>query len=327
MQKTFHRLLSLLVVLALPILPSPSAQAAAPMANTQTPGFYRMPLGRFEVTALFDGAIGLNKDLLQYIPPQATARLLSRMFVGSPQMQTSVNGYLVNTGTHLVLIDTGGTTAFRPGLGNLLNNLKASGYQPEQVDAVLITHLHGDHVGGITDAAGKPVFPNATIHTAQAESDFWLSLKNAEAAAKERQASFQFARDSAAPYQATGRWKTFSGDNVELVPGVFALDTHGHTPGHTVYAVRSEGKQLLVWGDLLHSHAVQFVKPGVAMIFDNDKKQAIAARRRILQLAAKEQALIAGAHLPFPGIGRVRADDKDSYAWVPVEFTPLPEKQ
>ena len=327
MQKIFRRLLILFVALAISVLPAMPVHAAAPMANTQTPGFYRLPLGKFEVTALFDGAIGLNKDLLQYIPPQATARLLNRMFVGSPQMQTSVNGYLINTGAHLVLIDAGGTAAFRPGLGNLLNNLKASGYQPEQVDAVLITHLHGDHVGGITDASGKPVFPNATIYTAQAESDFWLSLKNAEAAAKERQATFKFARDSAAPYQAAGQWKTFSGDNVELVPGIFALDTHGHPPGHTVYAVRSEGQQLLVWGDLLHAHAVQFVKPGVAMIFDNDKKLAIAARRRILQLAAKDQALIAGAHLPFPGIGRVRAEGKDSYAWVPVEFTPLPEKQ
>ena len=324
MQKLSRYLMVLAAAASFGLLPS--AQAAAPMMHTQAPGYYRMPLGQFEVTALFDGVLDLDKQLLQNIPPAVLAEMLGRMFVGNPKMQTSVNAFLINTGTHLVLVDTGAAKLFGPSLGNMLQNLKASGYQPDQVDMILITHLHGDHVGGITDAAGKPVFPKATIYTAQAESDFWLSQQNADAAPKERQGSFKMARDSAAPYQASGQWKTFSG-NVELAPGIKAIDTHGHTPGHTVYAVESDGQKLLLWGDLLHAHAVQFARPGVAMAFDNDQKQAIAARRNILQLAAKEKALVAGAHLPFPGIGHIRADGKGSYSWVPVEFTPMPEKK
>ena len=327
MRMTFRTLL-LAAALAVPAawLP-PLAQAAAPMAQTQAPGYYRMALGRFEVTALFDGVIGLDRQLLRMIPPEDAIRLLSRMFIGTPQIQTSVNAYLINTGEHLVLVDTGAAGLFGPNLGRLRQNLQAAGYQPEQVDTVLLTHLHGDHVGGLIDAAGKPVFPNATVYVAQAESDFWLSRQNADKASKERRESFKMASACAAPYQAAGRWKTFSGDNVELVPGIVALDAHGHTPGHTVYAVQSAGQRLLIWGDLLHAHAVQFVKPGVGMAFDNDQKQAAIARRRILQLAAREQDLVAGAHLPFPGIGHVRAEGKDSYSWVPLEFTPMSEKQ
>lgn len=324
MQKLSRYLMALAAVVSFGLLPQASVQAAAPMTHTQAPGYYRMQLGRFEVTALFDGVLNLNKKLLQGITEKELSQRLSRMFVGDPEMQTSVNAFLINTGTHLVLVDTGAAKLFGPGLGEMLQNLKAAGYQPEQVDTVLITHLHGDHVGGITDAAGKPVFPNASIHMAKAESDFWLSQQNADAAPKERQGSFKMARDSAAPYLASGQWKTFSG-NVELVPGIKTIDTHGHTPGHTVYAVESDGQKLLLWGDLLHAHAVQFARPDVTMAFDADQKQAIAARRGILQLAAKEKALVAGAHLPFPGIGHIRADGKDSYSWVPIEFTPMAE--
>ncbi|MFZ2628987.1 MAG: MBL fold metallo-hydrolase [Rugosibacter sp.] len=326
MQKLSRYLMMLAVAASFGLPPQASVQAAAPMAHTQAPGYYRMPLGQFEVTALFDGVLDLDKQLLQNIPPAVLAEMLGRMFVGDPKMQTSVNAFLINTGAHLVLVDTGAAKLFGPSLGNMLQNLKAAGYQPEQVDMILITHLHGDHVGGITDAAGQPVFPKATIYTAQAESDFWLSQQNADAAPKERQGSFKMARDSAAPYLASGQWKTFSG-NVELAPGIRTIDTHGHTPGHTVYAVESDGQKLLLWGDLLHAHAVQFARPGVAMAFDNDQKQAIAARRSILQQAAKGKALVAGAHLPFPGIGHIRADGKDSYRWVPVEYTPMAEKK
>ena len=324
MKKIFHFLMILAAVTNFGLLPP--VQAAVPMVHTQAPGYYRMPLGQFEITALFDGVLNLDKQLLRYVPPQLAARLLARMFVSDPKMQTSVNAFLVNTGTHLVLVDTGAAKLFGPGLGKMLQNLKAAGYQPEQVDTILITHLHGDHVGGITDAAGKPVFPNASIHMAKAESDFWLSQQNADAAPKERQRTFQTARASAAPYLASGQWKNFSG-NVELVPGISTIDTHGHTPGHTVYAVESEGQKLLLWGDLLHAHAVQFARPDVTMAFDADQKQAIAARRGILQLAAKEKALVAGPHLPFPGLGHIRADGKNSYSWVPIEFTPMAEKK
>ncbi|WP_255210995.1 hypothetical protein [Methylogaea oryzae] len=121
---------------------------------------------------------------------------------------------------------------------------------------------------------------------------------------------------------ASGQWTTFTPGS-ELVPGVTSVKADGHTPGHTAYAVESDGQKLLIWGDLVHAHAVQFAKPGVSVEFDIDQKQAIATRLRIMKAMAASKSLVAGMHLPFPGIGHVRADGKDRYSWVPIEFTPL----
>jgi glyoxylase-like metal-dependent hydrolase (beta-lactamase superfamily II) len=202
--------------------------------------------------------------------------------------------------------------------------MKASGYEPVQVDTVIITHLHGDHVGGLNDASGQPLFPKARILVAQADNDFWLSQKIADGAPAEVQPFFKMARDSAAPYLASGQWQTFSEGSV-LVPGIQAVKASGHTPGHTAFAIESEGQKLLIWGDLVHAHAVQFARPGVSIEFDIDQKQAVATRRRLMKTMAASKSLVAGMHLPFPGIGHVRADGKGSYSWVPIEFAPMPQ--
>lgn len=181
-------------------------------------------------------------------------------------------------------------------------------------------------VGGLNDANGQPVFPQAKVLVPQADHDFWLSEKTAAAAPEGMRPFFQMARDAAAPYRAQGRWQTFTEDS-ELVPGIKAVKAHGHTPGHTAYAVETAGQRLLIWGDLVHAHAVQFARPGVSIEFDVDQKQAIATRRAIMKQMAASKSLVAGMHLPFPGIGRVRDEGKGRYAWVPVEFSPLPEKQ
>ena len=321
MQKLFRRILVLAAAALMGF--APLAQAEAPKLLTQVPGYYRTQLGQFEVTALFDGAIELDTKLLRNASATDLQRLLSRMFVGNPKMQTAVNAYLINTGSHLVLVDAGAAKLFGPSLGYVLQNMKAAGYEPAQVDTVVITHLHGDHIGGLNDASGQPLFTKAKILVAQADSDFWLSQKIADAAPAEVQPFFKMARDSAAPYLAAGQWKTFSEGSV-LVPGIQAVKANGHTPGHTAYAVESEGQKLLIWGDLVHAHAVQFARPGVSIEFDIDQKQAIATRRGILKAMAASKSLVAGMHLPFPGIGHVRADGSDRYSWVPIEFAPLP---
>ena len=151
------------------------------------------------------------------------------------------------------------------------------------------------------------------------DNDFWLSQKVADSAATKNQPYFKMARDVAAPYLASGQWKTFTEGSV-LVPGIKAVKANGHTPGHTAYAVESKGQKLLIWGDLVHAHAVQFVRPGVSIEFDSDQKQAIATRRRIMKAMAASKSLVAGMHLPFPGIGHVRADGIGRYSWVPIEF-------
>jgi glyoxylase-like metal-dependent hydrolase (beta-lactamase superfamily II) len=312
--------LALAALLALPSL----ARAEAPPVQTQVPGYYRHQLGQFEVTALFDGAIELDAKLLKNATPTDLQRLLSRMFVGNPKMQTAVNAYLINTGRNLVLVDAGAAKLFGPSLGYVLENMKAAGYEPAQVDTVVITHLHGDHMGGLNDANGKPVFAKAKVMVPQADHDFWLSQAVADKAPEGMQPFFKMARDTAAPYQAAGQWFPFA-DGDELVPGVRAVAANGHTPGHTAYALESDGQKLLIWGDLVHAHAVQFAKPGVSIEFDVNQKQAIATRRAVMKSVAASKTLVAGMHLPFPGLGHVRAEGKGSYAWVPLEYSPLPK--
>lgn len=298
------------------------ARAEAPLQKTQVPGYYRQQLGAFEVTALNDGQIMLDTKILHHASAQQLQRQLSTHRRPNP-VPTAVNGYLVNTGKQLILVDTGAASLFGPGMGQLLNNLKASGYQPEQVDAVLITHFHGDHVGGLTTADGQRVFPNATVYAAQAEADFWLSPEQAAKAPAGMQGFFKMAQASLKPYVEAHRLKTFSG-NVELLPGVKAVATPAHTPGHTSYLFESDGHRLLVLGDLIHFSTVQFDLPRVTIDFDSDQSHAYATRKKIFDWAAKDQLLVAGAHLPFPGLGQIRSLGKRGYAWIPVDFTPNP---
>jgi glyoxylase-like metal-dependent hydrolase (beta-lactamase superfamily II) len=297
-----------------------AAHAAAPQVKTQAPGFYRTMLGDFEVTALFDGVIELTpKELLTNTTHAQVGKLLERSFEAD-MVPTSVNGYLINTGDKLVLIDTGAADKFGPTLGKLQSNLKAAGYQPEQVDMVLITHMHGDHVGGLV-VDGKLAFPNATVHAGKEDADFWLSEAVMKRAPAEAQMFFKAAQDSLNPYVQAGKFKPITG-NGELAPGIKAVAAHGHTPGHTTYVVESKGHKLVLWGDLMHVAAVQFLQPQVTISFDIDSKAAAAERKKAYADAVKGRYLVGSAHLPFPGLGHLRGEGK-GYAWVPVDYAPV----
>jgi glyoxylase-like metal-dependent hydrolase (beta-lactamase superfamily II) len=298
-----------------------TAHAAAPAQKTQVPGYYRHQVGAFEVTALYDGQIELDTKILKNATQPQIQQLLARLFRNNPT-PTAVNTYLVNTGSQLVLVDTGAAKLFGPTLGNVLANLKASGYSPEQVDVVLLTHLHADHVGGVLGPDGQPAFPNASVYVAKAEADFWLSKDVMAKAPKDAQGFFTMAQNSVAPVAAAGKFKTFEGE-LEVVPGIKALATPGHTAGHTSYLLSSNGQQLLILGDIVHNFAVQFAKPEVAIEFDSDPKAAVATRKRLFAWAAKDKLQISAMHLPFPGIGNVRADGSGHYTYVPIDFAPL----
>ncbi len=294
-----------------------SAGAAAPMAKVQAPGYYRMMLGDFEVTALNDGTVDLPVDKLLHNKPGKNEQALAKSFLKAP-LETSVNGFLVNTGAKLVLIDTGAAGLFGPTLGKLAANLKASGYQPEEVDEIYISHMHPDHVGGLA-AAGKAVFPNAVVRAEKHDADFWLSKVNLEKAPAANKGFFQGAMASLSPYSDAGKLVPFEG-NTELVPGVKAVTSFGHTPGHTTYVIESKGQKLVLLGDLLHVQAVQFDDPSVTIDFDTDSKAAAAQRKAAFADAAKQGYLIGASHLSFPGLGHVRANGK-AYQFVPVNYT------
>lgn len=294
------------------------AHAGAPQAKGQAPGWFRLMIGDIEVTAINDGTVGLPVDqLLTNTQPGQVVRALQAAYLKLP-LETSVNGYLVNTGSKLVLIDTGAAALFGPTLGRLMANLKASGYQPEQVDEIYITHMHADHVGGLM-AGDKLAFPNATVRAAKAEADFWLSEANMNAAPESARGFFRGAMASVGPYVKAGRFQPFDTD-VELVPGVRALAARGHTPGHTTYVVESKGEKLVVWGDLMHVAAVQFADPSVTIQFDSDSAAAAPQRQKAYEDAARNGYYAAVAHVSFPGIGRLRADGK-GYVWLPANYT------
>ncbi|QKE41360.1 MAG: MBL fold metallo-hydrolase [Ferrovum myxofaciens] len=315
----YHRLnFWIAIILTLPFISV--ANASAPQVKTQAPGYYRMMLGNFEITALSDGTVNLPVGkLLGNTTPEKVEKALSLNFLKDP-LETSVNGFLVNTGTKLVLIDTGAGNLFGPTLGNLVANLKASGYQPEQVDEIYITHMHPDHVGGLMSRE-QLAFPNAIVRADQQEADFWLSQKHMDAAPQEEKHSFQGAMASLNPYVLAGKFKPFVGET-ELIPGIRAVPSHGHTVGHTTYAVESNGQKLILWGDLMHVASVQFAEPSVVMKFDTDSKSAAIERKKTFADAAKQGYWVAGAHLPFPGIGHLRAMD-GGYIWVPVNYSSL----
>lgn len=302
----------------------PPLASAAPVARqqTQVPGFYRMALGDLEVTALYDGYVDLAPQLLKGASAEDIQSLLARMFVESSQgVQTAVNAYLINTGSQLVLVDTGAAQCFGPTLGVIQANLQAAGYQAAQVDSVLLTHLHPDHACGLLNGGGQPAFPNATVYVPQGEADHWLNPELAAQAPEAARGFFKMAQDAVAPYLAAGRLKVY-GEDGPGIAGVSSVASPGHTPGHSGYLFSSGSSRLLVWGDIVHSHAVQFARPEVSIEFDVDSARAIASRQKLLAETARERLWVAGAHLPFPGIGHVRAEGP-GYAWVPVEYGPL----
>lgn len=207
--------------------------AKAPQVKRQVSGFYRMMLGDFEITALSDGTFTLPMDtLFTNTTPAAVRRALASVHLNA-HVETSFNAFLINTGTRLVLVDTGAANTLGPTLGLVLTNLKAAGYHPDQIDEVFLTHAHLDHVGGLV-VEGKRAFRNATVHLDKREAAFWLNRGNARFVPKAAQSSFQVATAALHPYASEGKVKLFDG-NAQLLPGITAIAAHGHTPGHTLF--------------------------------------------------------------------------------------------
>ncbi len=318
---------------------SPQPETTAPAASTeaeqvpevpqvpeqvkqQVPGYYRTMVGQFEVTALFDGTFDFHPDLLKNMDPAQISQILMHHYGQTVKIQSPINAYLIHTGDHLVLIDAGAGKLFGSDQqGHIMENFKAAGYQLEQVDTIILTHLHGDHTGGLS-ADGKKVFPNATVYTNQIDHQYWLSERTATQAPLERQIFFKLAQQSTRPYVDNEHWKPIEA-GTEIVPGIRAVAAYGHTPGHTALEVISDGSKLLVWGDIVHSHAIQFAHPEVSIEYDSDTEAARETRYAFMKRVADNRELVAGMHLPFPGIGHVVPATEGTYTWIPVEYAPI----
>ena len=229
----------------------------------------------------------------------------------------SINAYLINTGSHIILIDTGAGELFGPTSGSLLSSLAAAGYRAEQIDSILLTHIHADHSGGLT-MQNKKQFPKAKVYVDARDIALWFDKSAEEKAEPAKRKTFEQSQQSVGPYLDAGQVVKIAA-NGEVLPGITAKSAPGHTPGHTAYLIESEGHRLLLWGDIIHSAEVQFSHPEVTVEYDVTPKQAVLTRRAILEMAAVEGLVVGSSHISFPGLGHVRRSG-GGYAWQPVPY-------
>ena len=288
------------------------AVSAMLLARTPDPGVHWAKLGSMQVICLQDGLFHLPASLMVGLDPVRAQAML-----GGETAAVSVNAFLVELGGRLVLVDAGCGSIDPEEGGQLLNRLKAAGVAPDQIDLVLITHFHLDHASGLVRKDGSRAFPKAVVRMAQAEHDYWLG-GDPTSLPEAFRSRVPLLKAMVAPYQAAGTYRPFKpGDS--LGEGIRAHPTPGHTPGHTCYAFRAGGLEFWCIGDLLHFEAVQFQNPGVAFIYDWNAELAISSRRDLFAKAVQAHAVLAGAHLSFPGLFKVAAKG-GAFVGIPVHL-------
>jgi glyoxylase-like metal-dependent hydrolase (beta-lactamase superfamily II) len=286
----------------------------------QTPGVRHFGLGEIIVTALNDGILGdaaFNVFDVVTNLPKAEAEAMHRAAFRTVPPKLAVNAFLLHLSDRLVLVDGGCGANMGPALGRLAGNLAVVGVKPEDIDTILATHLHPDHIGGLVDGAGKAVFPKAELVVHAADASYWSDDTVLAQAQEGPEKQFVLlSRATLAAYR--DRTRTVTGG--EPVSGVTAVPAPGHTPGHTGWLVASGSDALLIWGDIVHLPGIQFAHPEAGMAFDVDGAQAIATRRRILDMAATDRLRVTGMHLDFPGFGHV-VHAGEAYAFVPEPWS------
>jgi glyoxylase-like metal-dependent hydrolase (beta-lactamase superfamily II) len=296
-------------------------QAASPPAGRQAPGYYRFRLGAYELTALYDGIWNrpLDEKFVRNAPLADVTQALADHFLPTDVLPLPFTALLVNTGERLVLIDTGSGGQMSPTAGSLTDNLAAAGVAVGQIDTILISHFHPDHINGLRSKDGALVFPNAEIKVPAPEWRYWMEDSSATTVP-------DFARGV---FLNAGRVFRGIADRVsrfepgdETAPGIVSVPAFGHTPGHCAYAVESGGRSMLVLADTTN-HPWLFVRnPDWQPIFDMDGPLSAAFRRKMLDRAAADRSLIQGYHFPFPATGHI-ARRGAGYDFVPVQWQPV----
>lgn len=304
-----------------------AAEAKAPLVKTQAPQFYRFPIGEFQATIVSDGPLPLGEpsESMKGITKDDIGKALSDNFLPTGGITLEQNVIVLNTGSRLALFDSGMGTSklFGPTTGRLLASLKQAGIQPGQIDDVICSHAHIDHIGGLADAKGKRHFPNATIHIAKADYDFWTDEKKLG-----DKASVDFvkhARQNLLPYK--NRIKFFE-DGKDVIPGVQAMSAPGHTVGHSIFIIKSGSKSLAYTADTTHHQILLTEKPRTEFAYDTDPKQAVTSRLKVFDMIASQKMPMLAYHFPWPGYGHL-AKSGDGYRYYPepMEFVKIPPKK
>jgi glyoxylase-like metal-dependent hydrolase (beta-lactamase superfamily II) len=290
------------------------ARAKAPMLGTQAPSFYRFKHGSIEATIVSDGPLSIGPATRTFRGPTEPElnKLFAEHFMPTDNVVLDQNILVINTGDQLVLFDTGMASVKRPNTqtGRLVTSLKQAGIDPKDIDAVVLTHPHIDHSGGMVADDGSRVFPNAQVYLNQADFEFWMDDKRLGTPAE---GSALTARKNLPPYRDR---MVFIKDGQEFLPGVQAMLTPGHTIGHTVYMITSGGKTICNIGDVAH-HVVLFEHPRIEVNFDTDSKQGAASRVKLFDMLAAQRIPLSVFHMPWPGLGQL-AKHGDGFRFVPA---------
>lgn len=300
---------------ALSFATSSNARAAAALLGAAQPKFYRFKLGEFEITTISDSDVFIDGPfpLIGANASEPDVHALMRdNLLPERKYQPGFTPTIVNTGKQLILLDAGnGANGFvpRPSGGWLAAQLGPAGFKPEDIDVVALSHGHPDHVGGIIDN-GKPLFPNARYVIGQIEHDFWTPE------GKLPDDLEKFAQVYRANSKPVMEKINFIKPGDDVVTGIRAVEAYGHTPGHLAFMIESGGKSLLWWGDCAHHQVASLARPDWHCVFDADKPQAAATRRRVFDMAATDRLPVIGYHMPFPSIGFVERTAPESYSWL-----------
>jgi glyoxylase-like metal-dependent hydrolase (beta-lactamase superfamily II) len=304
----------------------PAAKAAAPSAGAQAPGFYRYKVGDYECTSINDGARTFpmpDKFVVNVAKDEALAAA-DAAYMPKGMVTVPFNPQLINTGKKLILIDTGnGVANLEPSkgaVGRTLQNLAAAGVDPKNIDVVLLSHLHPDHTNGIRAADGSMAFPNAEIMVPDVDWAFWTSDENTAKAQSSEMMKNYFANVK----------KTFAGIESkvtkyewgkEVAPGITAISTPGHTPGHTSFAVASGNAKILIQSDVTNIPELFLRNPDWHVAFDVDGDMAQQTRHKFYDMAAAEKMTVVGFHFTFPSVGHVEKDGT-KYRLIPSAWNP-----
>jgi len=295
------------------------AEAKASFAKSQPAYYYRFNHGKMQITMLSDGPLPLGApgDAFLGLSKGEIESLLKNNFLAPDNIVLEQNCPVVNTGGKLVLFETGmgASKMFGPTTGRLIQSLGEAGIRPRDIDAVVCSHAHIDHIGGLVDARGRRLFPNAQVYISQADFDFWTDDKDP----KKNKAFVEHARKNLLPYRDR---ILYVRDGQEFLPGITAMAAPGHTVGHMVYMITSEGQSMCAIGDLTRHQILLMERPLMEFTYDTDPKQSAQTRVKLLTMLADKKIPMMAYHYPWPGIGHV-AEAGDGFRFYPTPMKML----